>query len=51
MCGVSRGTDCPHRRDAGTDGVFGFPFFLFRGQRFWGNDRIEWLVRAIQASA
>jgi 2-hydroxychromene-2-carboxylate isomerase/cation transport regulator ChaC len=36
--------------DAKANGVFGFPFFLFRGQRFWGNDRIEWLVRAIQAS-
>jgi 2-hydroxychromene-2-carboxylate isomerase len=31
--------------DAKTDGVFGFPFFVYRGKRFWGNDRIEWLVR------
>jgi 2-hydroxychromene-2-carboxylate isomerase len=29
------------------DGMFGVPFFVYRGQRFWGNDRIEWLVRAI----
>jgi 2-hydroxychromene-2-carboxylate isomerase/cation transport regulator ChaC len=36
--------------DAKADGVFGFPFFLFQGQRFWGNDRIEWLARAIQAA-
>ncbi len=36
--------------DAKADGVFGFPFFFFQGQRFWGNDRIEWLVRAIQAA-
>ena len=31
--------------DAKTDGVFGFPFFVYAGKRFWGNDRIEWLVR------
>ena len=30
------------------DGVFGFPFFIYAGERFWGNDRIEWLVRAIE---
>ena len=34
-------------RDAESDGVFGFPFFIYEGQRFWGNDRIEWLERAI----
>lgn len=32
---------------AKADGVFGFPFFIYQGQKFWGNDRIEWLVRAI----
>jgi len=32
---------------AQADEVFGFPFFLYGGQRFWGNDRIEWLVRAL----
>lgn len=36
-------------QDAAADEVFGFPFFVFRQQRFWGNDRIEWLIRAIQA--
>jgi 2-hydroxychromene-2-carboxylate isomerase len=35
--------------DAAADGVFGFPFFIYEGKRFWGNDRIEWLVRAMQA--
>ncbi len=34
-------------RDAESDGVFGFPFFIYEGQRFWGYDRIEWLERAI----
>ena len=38
-----------HGQDAAADEVFGFPFFVFRQQRFWGNDRIEWLVRAMQA--
>ena len=37
--------------DAQADGVFGFPFFLFRGERFWGNDRIEWLANAVRAAA
>ena len=36
---------------AQADGVFGFPFFVFREQHFWGNDRIEWLVEAIRAAA
>src|SRR5881628_1321366 len=34
-------------QDAKADGVFGFPFFIFAGKRFWGNDRIEWLVREL----
>lgn len=29
------------------EGVFGVPFFVFRGERFWGHDRISWLVRSI----
>lgn len=35
---------------AGEDGIFGVPYFVYRGERFWGNDRIEWLVRAIRES-
>jgi 2-hydroxychromene-2-carboxylate isomerase len=35
---------------AQADGVFGFPFFVFRGQHFWGNDRIELLAEAIRAA-
>lgn len=34
--------------EATTDGVFSFPFFLYAGQKFWGNDRMEWLVRTIR---
>ncbi len=33
---------------AEADGVFGFPFFVYNGHKFWGNDRIEWLVREIK---
>ncbi len=29
------------------DGLFGVPTFVYRGEMFWGNDRIEWLLRAI----
>lgn len=28
-------------------GVFGVPFFIYRGSKYWGNDRIEWLLRHI----
>lgn len=34
-------------KDAQADEVFGFPFFIYAGKRFWGNDRIEWLVREL----
>lgn len=30
------------------DRLFGVPFFVYRGERFWGNDRVEWLKRAIE---
>ncbi len=33
--------------EAEADGVFGFPFFVYKGHKFWGNDRIEWLVQEI----
>ena len=35
-------------KDGEADDVFGFPTFIYEGQKFWGNDRIEWLVRAIE---
>ena len=28
--------------------VFGVPTFVFNGQRFWGNDRIDFLIEAIR---
>ena len=37
--------------DAEADEVFGFPFFIYNGQKFWGNDRTDWLVRAVGSDA
>jgi 2-hydroxychromene-2-carboxylate isomerase len=31
------------QEDARADHVFGVPIFLFRGEQFWGNDRIDFL--------
>ena len=36
-------------KDGEADEVFGFPTFMYEGEKFWGNDRIEWLVREIRA--
>ncbi len=30
------------------EGLFGVPIFIYRGERFWGNDRLDWLLRAIR---
>ncbi len=30
------------------DGAFGVPLFIFRGERFWGNDRLDWLLREVR---
>ncbi len=37
-------------RDQGfeRDGLFGVPFFVFRDETYWGNDRLDWLLRAVQ---
>ncbi len=32
------------------DGAFGVPLFIYRGERFWGNDRLDWLLRAVARS-
>lgn len=31
-------------------GLFGVPFFVYRGHRYWGNDRLEWVLRDIAAA-
>jgi 2-hydroxychromene-2-carboxylate isomerase len=33
--------------DAVARGVFGSPTYLFRGERFWGQDRLDFLDRAL----
>jgi 2-hydroxychromene-2-carboxylate isomerase len=30
------------------DSIFGVPYFVYRGETFWGNDRIDWLMRTIR---
>lgn len=35
--------------EAEADGVCGWPFFVYGRQRFWGNDRLEWLAEAVRA--
>ncbi|HEY2736528.1 MAG TPA: DsbA family protein [Polyangiales bacterium] len=30
------------------DGLFGVPLLVHRGERFWGNDRIEWFLRHVE---
>ena len=29
------------------DGIFGVPYFAYRDERFWGHDRLPWLIRSI----
>jgi 2-hydroxychromene-2-carboxylate isomerase len=29
------------------DGLFGVPLLVYQGERFWGNDRVEWLLRRV----
>jgi 2-hydroxychromene-2-carboxylate isomerase len=31
------------------DGVFGVPTFIVDGEPFWGNDRVEWVVKKLNA--
>lgn len=36
-------------RDALKRGVFGSPFYLYKGEIFWGQDRLDFLERAVAA--
>jgi 2-hydroxychromene-2-carboxylate isomerase len=31
------------------DGIFGVPTFIVDGEPFWGNDRVEWVARKLDA--
>jgi 2-hydroxychromene-2-carboxylate isomerase len=35
--------------EADRDQIFGVPTFVVDGERFWGCDRVEWLVRKLDA--
>ncbi len=35
--------------EADRDGIFGVPTLIVAGEMFWGNDRLEWLVKKLDA--
>jgi 2-hydroxychromene-2-carboxylate isomerase len=35
--------------EAERDGVFGVPTFIVGGEMFWGNDRVEWIAKKLDA--
>jgi 2-hydroxychromene-2-carboxylate isomerase len=35
------------REEADRDGVFGVPTLVVAGEMFWGNDRIEWIIKKL----
>jgi 2-hydroxychromene-2-carboxylate isomerase len=35
--------------EAEGDGVFGVPTFVVAGELFWGNDRVEWLIKKLDS--
>ena len=35
--------------EADRDGVFGVPTFVINGERFWGYDRIDWLIKKLDS--
>jgi 2-hydroxychromene-2-carboxylate isomerase len=37
------------RAEADRDGVFGVPTLIVAGEMFWGNDRIEWVAKKLDA--
>ena len=38
-----------HSPQGDRDGVFGVPTFIVDGEPFWGNDRVEWIVKKLDA--
>jgi 2-hydroxychromene-2-carboxylate isomerase len=36
------------QKEASSDQIFGVPIFIFRGEQFWGNDRISILERRLE---
>ncbi|HTY56287.1 MAG TPA: DsbA family protein [Candidatus Binataceae bacterium] len=37
------------REEAEQDKIFGVPMFIVDGEPFWGNDRVEWIVKKLDA--
>lgn len=37
------------RAEADRDGVFGVPTIIVTGEPFWGNDRIDWVIKKLDA--
>ena len=35
--------------EADRDGVFGVPTFIVAGEPFWGNDRVAWVIKKLDA--
>ncbi|HKV56367.1 MAG TPA: DsbA family protein [Candidatus Binataceae bacterium] len=35
------------REEADQDGVFGVPSIIVAGEMFWGNDRMEWIIKKL----
>jgi len=35
--------------EADRDGVFGVPTFIVDGELFWGNDRVDWVIKKLDA--
>ena len=48
--GGAEETLAQNTEDAITANVFGAPTFLFEGELYWGQDRIEFLRRAAEAA-
>lgn len=38
-------------KSAGEEGIFGVPYFVYNNSAFWGNDRLEWLLRDINENS
>jgi hypothetical protein len=45
---VIRGSRSNAQKEASIDQIFGVPIFIFRGEQFWGNDRISMLARRLE---
>jgi len=37
------------RAESDRDGVFGVPTIIVAGEPFWGNDRIDWVIKKLDA--